>query len=758
MPTGTGGRLLRAAGAYNHGMLRALTIIGLTALLASAQPVTSGREEPVRVGLALSGGAALGLAHIGVMKVLVEEGIEPVAISGNSMGSMVGGVYAAGYSPAEIESIAVNADWGMLFSSGVPFGARYLPERQQEQRYIVQLRHRGFVPSLPGGIVPLQNVEFLLMSLLSDIEYRTRFDFDRLPVPYRAVSVDLNSGELLVMDDGRLSQAIRASIAIPGVFAPERLDGMRLVDGGVQQYLPVEPLLEFSPDVIIAVLTMKHNEETGISVIDVASRSMDVVGVRDLAEQKALADVLIEPDVDPFRHSDFARADELIAAGEEAARAALPGIRSMLAGRQAVAERNVVPGRTLPMVRSVEFEGLRVTREGTLRPLMQTIAGKYLLFPRLREDLVRLFNTGLFEDVNYRLEFDRGDTVDVVVELQERAYGFYSLGMMYDNVDNIGLGLEVGQGNLGGSGASVRAALHLGDPTEFRLGLTGTRLFTLPFGYRVDGFWGEVDRSYYRLGRLQANYGVDFRGGLAEAGYILGPDAFFSVGLKAYRAQYLVPDQAPEALDSLPGSEWLGGPLFRFEFNNLDDLHVPTRGLEYRIDAFGSAAPLGVDRTMLRLEASTNRYVPVGSRLVLQGGWEFGYTLGDSVWAEYFHPGGDNLPGFRREEFSSPYKALVRGGIRVRVADLFGQRAYPLYVQAFGNALTTRRLDQVVGNADLLADLNWSAGLGLLANSPVGPLRATLGVADFAKPPSFSYAETRFSFFVTLGRDFRYTR
>ena len=146
-------------------------------------------EPPVRIGLALSGGAALGFAHIGVLKVLERENIPVVAISGNSMGSMVGGAYAAGYSAAEIESLAVNADWNLLFSSSVPFGARYLPERQQAQRYIIQLRHRNLFPSLPSGLVPLQNVEFLLMRLLADIEYNTGYNFDSLPIPYRAASV-----------------------------------------------------------------------------------------------------------------------------------------------------------------------------------------------------------------------------------------------------------------------------------------------------------------------------------------------------------------------------------------------------------------------------------------------------------------------------------------------------------------------------------------------------------------------------------------
>jgi len=174
--------------------------------------------QPVRIGLALSGGAALGLAHIGVLKVLEEEGIGFIGIAGNSMGSLVGGVYAAGYSAARIESIALHADWDRLFSSQPSFGAQYLPERQQAQRYVVQLRQRNFVPYLPSGLVPLQNVEFLLNRLLADIEFHTGYDFDSLPIPYRVVAVDWKAGKRVILRQGRLEQAIRASIAIPGVF------------------------------------------------------------------------------------------------------------------------------------------------------------------------------------------------------------------------------------------------------------------------------------------------------------------------------------------------------------------------------------------------------------------------------------------------------------------------------------------------------------------------------------------------------------
>jgi len=739
----------------------AVVVCLLAALAAFAQqperePVMV--APPVRIGLALSGGAALGFAHIGVLKVLEREGIPVVAISGNSMGSMVGGLYAAGYSAAEIESLALNADWNLLFSSSVPFGAQYLPERQQAQRYVVHLRHKNLFPSLPSGLVPLQNVEFLLMRLLSDIEYNTGFDFDSLPIPYRAVAVDLVSGEKKVLSRGRLEQAIRASIAVPGVFAPEKLDGMELVDGGVQQYLPVDPLdsMGLNIDLKIAVLTMKHNPETGVSLIDIASRSTDVVSMEDLRHQRTLADIVIEPNVDPFTHSDFARAGGLIAAGESAAEAALPRIRELIGARRPVRRFRPVERVPLSVVRSVRLDGLHVTREGTVRREVTTRPGAYLVFSRLVDDMVRLFHTGLFEDVNYRLEPVGDDSVDVTIEVHERAYGFYSLGVRFVVHDELVLGLEVGQGNLGGSGASVRAALDLGNPNELRLGLTGTNLFRLPFGYRLDGFLGSVDRSYYNADKSRDIYEVDYHGGVAEAGYIVGRDAFFRFGLNGYQASYRVPDGFPKDSVHAEQPEWIVGPSFRLEANTFRNIDFPTGGSSVRLHALSSVTALRGTRQFLRLGCSAERVQPISSRLLLRPALDVGVSLGELAWAEQFRTGGAAFVGFEPEEFTSAQRAAAKLGADFRLFRLFGQENYPVYLQVMGNVGTFEPWDELLLDSSLTSRLHWGVGTGLRTNTPVGPAQLIVGVGDFSGRPPVQQAQL--AIYLSVGHEFRYTR
>jgi outer membrane protein assembly factor BamA len=363
----------------------------------------------------------------------------------------------------------------------------------------------------------------------------------------------------------------------------------------------------------------------------------------------------------------------------------------------------------------------------------------------------RLFNTGLFEDVNYRLENAHNDSVDVVIEVQERAYGFYSLGIRYDNADNVVLGLEVGQGNLGGSGASVRAAFDLGNPNEARLGLTGTRLFQLPFGYRLDGFWSSVVRSYYEQARWKGVYEVEYLGGVAEAGYILGRDAFFDFGLNGYRVWYYEASGLPEE-----SAEWVIGPSFRFEVNTFRDIDFPIAGMASRIDALSSFSALNGTRQFLRLEYSDEWVIPVSSRLLLRPRVDAGVSLGGLARTEQFRTGGVGFVGFSPEEFTSAQRALVRFGVDFRLFRLFGQENYPFYLQLLTNAGTFRRVDSLSSEPDLLSAFHWGAGVGVRTNTPIGPVQLIVGVGDFGgKLPT---QRAKVAVYFSVGREFRYTR
>ncbi|MEO0112774.1 MAG: patatin-like phospholipase family protein [candidate division WOR-3 bacterium] len=703
--------------------------------------------QEIKIGLALSGGAALGLAHIGVLKVLEREGIPISFITGNSMGSLVGGVYACGYSAFQIESIALSVNWQELFSNVLPFGSQYLPERQLRNRYFLNLNHKNFIPYLPGGLIPLQNVEFLLAKLLSEIEYYTYYDFDSLPIPYRAVAVNLRTGEKIALKKGRLTKAIRASIAIPGVFPPEIIDGEEYVDGGVKEYLPVEPLLEFTPDFIIAVVTKKKMKETGGSLIDIVSRSIEIVTEEDLEKEKKLADIVIEPDVENFSHSDFYRVKELIAVGESACQKVLPEIKEKLKDKMLFNKRNQIKKRELPFVRQIKFEGLKRTKPYLFKGRLRTVANNRLNFADLLKDLTYLFHTNLFEEVDYRLEFVNDDTCDVIFELKEKAFGFYSLGIKYDIYDNIILGLEMGEGNILGTGASLRTSFNLGNPNEIRMGLIGTRLFQFPFGYRIDGFYGSLNRSYFQNNKWQGSYNIKYFGGITEIGYILGKDAFFNIGIKAEKNIYKIP-----FADSFPKKEWVIGPNFKIEYNNFDNLFLPKKGENFRISTLLSSKKMKANNNFLRLEIFYQRIIPLNSFALFYYSFDFGFSLLDLAFAEYFYSGGENFIGFEKEEFTTKYKNILKFGFDFKIINLFKQEDYPLYWQMIFNIGAFERLDKL-SEKEIKETFHWGAGTGIKTNTPIGPLNFIFGIGNFGKKE-----KTKFQFITTIGREFRYKK
>ncbi|MCX7785545.1 MAG: patatin-like phospholipase family protein [candidate division WOR-3 bacterium] len=740
--------LLKRIYAYNKIVQRTAILIFLLISFCFGQVLND--TNIVRIGLALSGGGALGIAHIGVLKVLEQEQIPVSFIAGNSMGSLVGGLYSAGYSATQIESIALSVNWWSLFSAEVPFGARYLPERQQVQRYFLQLRHHNFIPILPSGLVPIQNVDFLLMRCLSQIEYDTYYNFDSLPIPYRAVAVDLASGKKVILKYGRLAQAIRASIAIPGVFAPKKIQDREYVDGGLIQNLPVDPLFEFNPDFIIASLTIRHTPETGISLIDIVSRSMDLVAIEDLNRQKEYADVLIEPNVEPFKHSDFFKAKELIKAGEEATRKVIPIIKEKLKGKKVIAQRNKITKRSMSIIRTIRIEGLKTTHKNIITHKLTIRKGTHLKFDQLINDLVRLFNTDFFEDVDYRVEFN-ADSVDVTIVLQEKAFGFYSFGLRYDNYDNIIMGLEVGQGNLSGSGANVRGAIHLGNPNEYRLGLTGTRLFLLPFGYRLDGFYRALHNSYFEDRVWSADYYTNLIGGVFEIGYILGRDAFFNIGFNSYKATYTKPSLS--FFNNFPNREWIIGPLFRLEFNNFDNLYFPTQGITYRITGFSSLQKLNASTDFLKLRYFSEQAISFLPWLTLKPKLEIGISYGTLPLSEYFHSGAENLIGFKKDEFLTEQKLNIGTSADFRLFRLFSHQDYPFYFQVLANIVSFKKYDELITNFNFNRDCHFGAGFGIRTNTPIGPLQLILSFADLVKMPNNKINP---NFSLSVGREFRY--
>ena len=288
----------------------------------------SGKERP-KVGVVLSGGGAKGFAHIGALKVLEEVGIPIDYITGTSMGAIVGGLYAIGYDTHAIDSLIKQQDWMYLLTDDIY--REHLPASLKDNPggfilslpYEVRLKERTGQVRLPPGVVAGQNLYSLFSNLT--IGYQHPMNFNDLPIPFACIAADSRSRQEVVMREGVLQEAIRASMAIPGLFAPVEKDSMLLVDGGIINNFPVDVIREMGADIVVGVI-MPHDQESPDhrrgTLAEVVEQLSNFMGREKRSMNIADTDILIKPDTDPYGMLSFEREsiDTIITRGEVAAR------------------------------------------------------------------------------------------------------------------------------------------------------------------------------------------------------------------------------------------------------------------------------------------------------------------------------------------------------------------------------------------------------------------------------------------------------
>ena len=287
---------------------------------------TAPAERPLRVGLVLSGGGARGFAHIGVLKVLEEAGVKVSVITATSMGSMVGGAYAEGYTPEEMANIVKNVNWTQMFAAK-PNRADLNWRRKEDKEQGLSDTELGIGPkgfALPYGIVTTQELDLFLAKTNEPASMIN--DLAKLPIPFAAFATDLETGKAVELQKNiSLSRAMRASMSIPGVYAPAEWQGKLLVDGGLVQNLPVDAARAMGADIIIAVnvgTPLSPRKDLG-SIAGVMGQMLNILTEQNV--QKSLKelrkeDILITPDLSKYTSGDFTKSAEIMKVGEDAAR------------------------------------------------------------------------------------------------------------------------------------------------------------------------------------------------------------------------------------------------------------------------------------------------------------------------------------------------------------------------------------------------------------------------------------------------------
>lgn len=484
-------------------------LLGCAALLlslcagAQSPPAAPDPDRP-RVGLVLSGGGARGLSHVGVLKVLEEARIPVDLIVGTSMGAIVGGLYASGMDATELEREVLAIDWGNVFERREP--RQLLSQRRKDEDFelspLLQLGFRDGEFRLPTGAVSTRELEMLLRRYT--LPTRHLQNFDALPTPFRAVATDMETGQAVVMDQGDLAAALRASMSVPGVFSPLEVEGRILGDGGLVDNLPVKVARDMGAEIVIAVNigTPLAGRETLGSLLGITTQMVNILTEQNVQASVALLtpqDLLLQPSLGSLTSADFARAAELVRIGEDYARSVEQALQRFTvaparfarwqAARRSQSEAQATRETWLGQVR---FEGVDEARARRLGQLLDTGPGATVSVGALEQDLRKLAATGDYDRVDYRLErLGSGPDEALVIGLRENDWGpnYLRLGLDlrtdFQGRGDFNLRISHNRHWLNARGAEWRNRLQIGrTPAVFSelyqpLGETGDRFGAL---------------------------------------------------------------------------------------------------------------------------------------------------------------------------------------------------------------------------------------------------------------------------------------
>ncbi len=640
----------------------------ICAVLLVAPALAQETFQRPRIGLALSGGGAKGFAHIGVLKVLEEIGLPIDCITGTSMGSVIGGLYAIGYTTDSLAALARRKDWPQFFNDAATRRDLPMEEKLWDGRYFATFPIRKGNVQLPGGLVAGQKISALLSRLTWSVHHLT--DFKQLPIPFACVATDLETGEAVTLDHGFLPEAIRASIAIPTVFTPVQLDDRLLVDGGVIRNFPVEDVRRLGADIVIGVdvgspLSSRERLNSFFDIIDQIS-SYRAAEINAL--QRRRCDILITPDLTGLTAASFDRADTLIKRGAIAARRMLPRLRAL-----ADSLRTLMPSRRLykiPHIDSlrihdVAITGLRDVSRRLVLSELDLILPIWVTAAGIEKAMARIYSSQFFERVTYRLE-PQGSGTKLIIDVVEKNADAFRFGLRYDSSSKAALLLNTTFRNRAEHGSILLFDLRLGDQLQIdgqyflHLGLSPR------FGLRARGNYSRNTLEIYQQNRRIAS--LRQRSIFLETffGSIFSNSMVAGLGVKR-EFDHFSPEVAPptfktikESFTSLFGLFWI---------DTLDRAVFPSRGHFVFIKSEAGYKNIGGNISFLQHYADWRSFFPVHTRLAILTRLQLGsaHKSGLPLNYQFFLGGADSFVGLRPQELTGKSLQALQLGLQYEI-------------------------------------------------------------------------------------------
>lgn len=598
-----------------------------------------GPARRLRVGVALAGGGARGFAHIGLLKWLEHHRIPVDYISGTSMGALVGAAYATGKSPEEIEELVQRMDWNAVLSGGASY-ADLAYRRKEDRRQFPNalefgLRRKNL--SLPRGLISTHGVGLVLDRFA--LPYGQASSFDDLPIPFRCVAIDLVKGEAVTFHDGPLSEALRATMAIPGVFSPVRRGAQLLVDGGLLNNLPAEQLAQMGADVVIAVrLSRIRRDPDNLPLGGIVDGAIDVVlenNERRSVEEarKKVRVIFLTLDVGNYTTMDFTQSAKIAALGERVPEPAAAELLQ-LAAQTAIGwdqwhtERRA---RTRPLPDpkgKIEVAADKADARREIEAQVVRGGGRPLDPPALETTLTRIFGIGRYKSLGYRTVERQGQAA-LRIDAEDKFHGPPFVRMLTEvngsETDNIQFNFitRLTAMDVGHYGAEWRTDVSIGSRTalssEYDRPLGATRYFVTP---RV--LVERASQNVYQNEHRVAEYVSDRALAGFDVGYRFGRENELRSGVEIGHINAEVHVGNP-FLPRLQGV--VSRVFFRWKHDGQDSPIVPRRGLNLAAEGSWYSKSPGANKRFPQAEARGSAFFPVDQRgslfTVFSGGTTF---------------------------------------------------------------------------------------------------------------------------------------
>lgn len=723
-------------------------------------PSSAPAKRP-KVGIVLAGGGAKGSAHIGVIKYIEEIGIPIDYVAGTSMGSIIGGLYALGYTPIEMDSLISNMDWSVYMSDKVDRGSMGFREKNDKNTYLLNIpfstgaftktlkekraereneeeKNLSFISSLPSGFISGQNLLSLFNSLC--VGYQDSISFDDLPIPYACVATNIVTGKQKVLRSGVFPLAMRASMAIPGVFSPVRMGDEVLVDGGMMNNFPVNVCKEMGADIVIGVEVnegMKGDSKKLNSLPELLDQLLNIVTSGELEKNRELCDIYIHPSSKGYGTMSFDKVsiDSLIKRGyNEAAkhREELLALKDKIDATGKRANRIIKPAARNMATDSITISSIEVNgiseRDGMwLLKKTKLLSGKPISGKDISDAIAIFYGMNSFSSITYKLKGE-SSPYHLVFDFKNAPPHRFGFGFRFDSEETAAILLNIGFNNqkLRGFAFDASGRLSYNPWGKAHLVFTGIGMprLNLSYTFKRSGF-DMYDDGMADMNVLVYKNNVEFY--LSES---YSKNFHIQVGVKYDRfgMRHLLSNTDTIVNSNIKYSDYIGnyfGVFIRTQFDNRDHGVFATKGIKFGIN--GQWLPGIFSANEFKHFGSVNvdftAYISPAKRFTIIPSLYFSSLMGPVTPAPFLNLAGGSYKG-RYFDQQIPFiginhPELLKNTVGVARLDFRVMVANKQYVAGIVNygreSKTIQDFFKVKSNL-------WGAAVGYAYDSPIGPI------------------------------------